>query len=65
MRPGYGYPGVEDPYATKKAPSDIGINKMDLKTGEAKLLISIADMDNVVNLGENLGDYWHYLTTFW
>ncbi|MCM4174192.1 hypothetical protein DHD32_22245 [Arenibacter sp. TNZ] len=60
MRPGYGYPGVEDPYATKKAPSDIGIYKMDLKTGEAKLLISIADMANVVNLGENLGDYWHY-----
>lgn len=30
MRPGYGYPGIPDPYAKDKAPFEIGIYKMDL-----------------------------------
>lgn len=60
MRPGYGYPGQDDPYAETKAPSEIGIYKMDLMTGEHELLISIAEMAAESNLGEDLSNYWHY-----
>ena len=60
LRPGYGYPGVDDPYAQEKYPSQIGIYKMDLKTGENIMIISIADMAAKSNLDENLTDYWHW-----
>lgn len=60
MRPGYGYPGVEDPYADKKAPEGIGIYKMDITTGKVDLLISLKEIASIPNLGENLDDYWHY-----
>lgn len=60
MRPGYGYAGIDDPYADIKAPSEIGIYKMDLKTGAHELLISIAEMAAEPNLGEDLANYWHY-----
>lgn len=60
LRPGYGYPGVKDPYSSVKAPKDIGIYKMDLETGENKLIISIADMAAVPKNGETLENYWNY-----
>ncbi len=60
LRPGYGYAGIEDPYEKVKAPAGIGIYRMDLQTGESELLISIADMAAVPNLGEDLGEYWNY-----
>ncbi len=60
MRPGYGYPGPEDPYAKLKAPNEIGIYKMDLTTGKDEKLISIAEMAGVPYLGEDLSKYWHY-----
>ncbi len=60
LRPGYGYPGVADPYATDKYPSQIGIYKMDLKTGESEMIISIAEMATQPNKGEDLIDYWHW-----
>ncbi|WP_422082642.1 hypothetical protein [Ulvibacterium sp.] len=60
LRPGYGYPGVEDPYAEVKAPEKIGIYKIDLKTGETKMLVSIAEMAAIPNSSEDLRDYWNY-----
>ncbi|MDO5553831.1 MAG: hypothetical protein Q4G68_08715 [Planctomycetia bacterium] len=44
MRPGYGYAGVADPYRNQYAPSESGIWKMDLETGERQLLFSFADI---------------------
>jgi hypothetical protein len=44
MRPGYGYPGLPDPKKDVLAPEDSGIYKIDLDTGETKLVIPIADM---------------------
>ncbi len=44
MRPGYGYAGLPDPNADKLAPDDSGIWKVNLRTGDAKLVISVADM---------------------
>jgi len=60
MRPGYGYPGVPDPYASVKAPKDIGIYRMDLDTGESQLIISLAQTADMPHNGKSLADKWHY-----
>jgi hypothetical protein len=44
MRPGYGYAGLPDPCRDELAPADSGIWRVDLETGEAKLIISLADV---------------------
>ncbi len=44
MRPGYGYAGLPDPYKDDLAPQDSGILRVDLHTGEAELIVSLADM---------------------
>lgn len=48
-RPGYGYSGIPDPNKDKLAPDNSGIWKVDLKTGEAKLIISIAQVAAIAN----------------
>ena len=60
MRPGYGYAGIPDPYEKQKTPTEIGIYKLDLKTGKSKLLISIEQAAKILHQGENLMNYWHY-----
>lgn len=60
MRPGYGYPGVKDIYENDKAPDEIGIYKMNLKTGESELLLSIGQMAAIPNLGEDLLQHRNY-----
>jgi hypothetical protein len=42
-RPGYGYVGIPDPNKDVAAPADAGVWRMDLKSGEIRLLFSIAD----------------------
>ena len=44
MRPGYGYPGLPDPNRDVLAPEDSGIFHIDLDTGAAKLVVSVAKM---------------------
>lgn len=41
-RPGYGYAGLADPTETERMPRTSGIWLMDLRTGENKLVVSIA-----------------------
>jgi hypothetical protein len=48
-RPGYGYAGIADPYAHQSAPDSSGIWKINLQTGEAQLLISIAQAAHINN----------------
>ena len=43
-RPGYGYTGIPDPNFNVLAPENAGIWKMDLRTGEQRLLLSFADI---------------------
>jgi hypothetical protein len=43
-RPGYGYAGIPDPYADQLAPAESGIWRVNLETGEKKLIISIAQI---------------------
>lgn len=42
-RPGYGYAGIVDPNREKLAPDDAGIWRLDLRTGEQRLVFSFAD----------------------
>lgn len=43
-RPGYGYAGIPDPNREVLAPEDAGLWKIDLKTGQQRLLLSFADL---------------------
>ena len=60
MRPGYGYAGVLDPNEDRKAPSETGLRRVDLDTGESTLLVSYADMAALPHGGQSLADKWHY-----
>jgi hypothetical protein len=46
MRPETGYMGGVDPYASELAPAKSGIWRMDLKTGEHELVLSLADCED-------------------
>ena len=42
-RPGYGYAGLVDPHRDDRAPDNAGIWRMDMQTGELRLVFSFAD----------------------
>jgi hypothetical protein len=44
MRPGYGYAGPPDPRADERAPQDSGVQRLDLDSGKAELILSLADI---------------------
>jgi hypothetical protein len=44
MRPGYGYNGIPDPNNDVLAPEDSGVWRIDLESGEQKLIVRLADM---------------------
>ena len=44
FRPGYGYAGVPDPFASVNAPEEDGIFLVDMKTGESRLIADYARM---------------------
>lgn len=50
-RPGYGYCGLPDKNADVAAPTNAGIWRMDLRTGETKLLFSFKDVADIVPEG--------------
>lgn len=47
IRAGYGYPGIPDIYAARKAPSELGVWQINLQTGETNMLVSVADLIKV------------------
>lgn len=49
VRPGYGYAGPPDPFGDELAPAETGIFRVDLETGAATLILSIAE---IASLGE-------------
>lgn len=61
LRPGYGYQGVPDAWGDEKTPEESGIWRVDLSTGETKLIISIAELAAVPHLGESLLGHWNYV----
>lgn len=44
VRPGYGYAGFPDPFAEELAPEDSGISVVDLETGTARQILSVAQI---------------------
>lgn len=47
MRPGYGYAGLPDPHKDELASENSGIFRVDLDTGEQKLLLSLAEIAKI------------------
>ncbi len=43
-RPGYGYPGLNDPSVHEPAPADDGVFWMDMRTGESRLIVSFEQL---------------------
>lgn len=60
LRPGYGYAGLPDPYFDNKAPDRSGIYRMDLETGDSKILFSLADIASIPHRGETVADNFHW-----
>jgi hypothetical protein len=59
-RPGYGYVGIEDKTQEIKAPDQAGIYRMNLLTGESKLLLTPAQIVQIPLDGVNLQEYYHW-----
>ncbi|UCD52451.1 MAG: hypothetical protein JSW27_07405 [Phycisphaerales bacterium] len=60
MRPGYGYAGLPDPYGRELAPHDSGIVRIDLDSGQAKLIISLAEIAQFGEIPGNPKTAKHY-----
>lgn len=60
MRPGYGYAGITDPNKDSLAPDNTGIYRVNLETGEAKLVISIKSMLSIPYPKGNISDKKHW-----
>ena len=60
MRPGYGYAGLPDPNRDLLAPDDAGIYSVDLETGAATFLISIAQVAAMPDPHRDLSEAKHY-----
>ena len=60
LRPGYGYQGVVDAYRTMKAPEKTGIWRVDLTTGEEKLIFSYAEAAAIPFKNGSLADQWNW-----
>lgn len=59
-RKGYGYPGGTDPNKHQNAPAKSGIYRMDLKTGDVKVILSYFDISQIPHKGESISKKWHY-----
>lgn len=60
MRPGYGYGGLPDPNAGVLAPADSGIFRVDLDSGDAELVVSLADVAAIPFEKYDLSGAKHY-----
>jgi hypothetical protein len=61
LRPGYGYDGLADPHVSEHAPSESGIWRVDLETGEDQLIMSLADVAAIAwPDGNRYPEAWHY-----
>jgi len=60
MRPGYGYPGLPDPHRDELAPADSGVWRVDLRTGRARLIISLAQIAAIPYEHGDLSRMKHY-----
>jgi len=59
-RPGYGYAGLPDANRDVLAPADSGIFRVDLDSGEAKLIVSLADAVKIPCSQGNISQAAHW-----
>jgi hypothetical protein len=59
-RPGYGYAGVPDPYADDPSPAGEGLWRLDMSSGAAELVVSLAELAARDPKPSMVGA-WHYL----
>jgi hypothetical protein len=60
VRPGYGYPGLADPDQDNPAPATSGVYALDLRSGEQRLLVSVADVLKIGRPFPDWGQAKHY-----
>ena len=60
MRPGYGYTGIPDPNPHQLAPEDSGIWRMDLESGDVRLIVTLADIAKIPSATGDLSQAKHY-----
>jgi hypothetical protein len=60
FRPGYGYAGLFDASTEKMAPDYDGIFRVDMKSGESKLILPLSEMLKIPYKGRTLDDVWHW-----
>jgi hypothetical protein len=60
VRPGYGYAGIADRFSDDLAPSQSGIWRVELETGKAELVISIAQVAALGEIPQPEPDVKHY-----
>jgi hypothetical protein len=60
LRPGYGYAGIPDPFESVKAPKEIGLYRINLLTGNVKMLFSMDDLASIPHNGESVKDNFHW-----
>jgi hypothetical protein len=58
VRPGYGYKGVADPGRESVSPDNDGIYRVDLATGEARLVVSVKQIADIPQEAEAAGKHW-------
>lgn len=59
-RPGYGYAGLPDPHADDLHPDEDGIWRVDLASGQAGLIVSLAELA-ARNPKPSMEGAWHYI----
>jgi hypothetical protein len=61
LRPGYGYAGLADPWVDQCSPDQSGVWRVDLKTHETRLIVSLAEAAKIPwSDGDTHDDAWHY-----
>ena len=60
VRPGYGYNGLPDPHRDELAPAESGIFRIDLQTGESKLIVSLKQISEMGTIPKSEPDIKHY-----
>jgi hypothetical protein len=59
-RPGYGYAGLPDPNKEVAVPGDVGLWRMDMRSGKQELMFSLADAVKVPNPHEEMANAKHW-----
>ncbi len=53
FRAGYGYAGLADPRADRAQPEDDGIHRLDLQTGQSRLLVSLSELGRIAGFAQD------------